>query len=120
MSYFHSSLQGFLLPGHGIIKETWYRQSDMSLDSYESVPDYPNCPHKVENMDSFSDVAWSAGTQHNYQRVRYKGYFVPIIDGYHEFCAICNDVCLLKFEADPHILTDIIRVNRMTSQSWDW
>ena len=70
-------MPGFLQPGNGVMKETWYNAHEMMLDSYIELETYPTCPDLVENLDDFNDPPKYEDPKLKYILVRYKSYFIP-------------------------------------------
>lgn len=67
----------FLQPGNGVIKETWYKISDLSLDAHIETKDYPTCPDAIQNLDDFNDAPTYESNKLKYILVRYKSHFIP-------------------------------------------
>ncbi len=100
-------------PGAGIVIDAWRMSRAYSLQQFSEIPDYPHCPHVVQNSNTFEYSAL-----HRHQHIRARAYFVSTQTGEHKFFAICNNFAQLKIEHLPNAWKTIIDIQSTTADNW--
>ena len=118
----------FYKPGEGVTKEIRFHSPHWSLDIFDDLTNYPDCPSQIENVDNFKMPSTSYATYANYHQIasvvyRFRAYFIPSQTGYHIFNGYCNNICRISIEISPGTMKQIIERNGSAfdaDECWNW
>ena len=86
------------------------------MDSFNSIPDYPDCPTYVSNSDNFEYTTIYNG---NHQYGRFRAAFVSTQTGKHKFFAVLKNNARIYIEMNPTGAKKILDHGSGTVDSWN-
>ena len=106
----------FYQPSPGAYFERWVTSSSISIDDFDKITDYPNCPNFISQADNFEYTELHSGKK---QYGRFRSSFVSNQTGIHKFFAIMNNAAQVYIEINPNGATKILDSLSATNNQWN-
>ena len=85
------------------------------MSSFNSIPNYPDCPKFISHSDTFSYSDIYSGYN---QCGRFRASFVSTQTGTHKFFAVLDNKAQIYIELNPTGWKKILDVSSATNDNW--
>ena len=85
------------------------------MSSFNSIPNYPDCPKFISHSNTFSYSDIYSEKQYG----RFRASFVSTQTGVHKFFAILNNKVQIYIELNPTGMKKILDISSATNDDWN-